>query len=86
MYNSGAGTGRLDGAVGNFGRGDRHLVRLAGGVARAGDGAGDEDVAIHGERHGGLSSSRPDGVCVNRDAWCGIRDHIFANSSALQPL
>jgi hypothetical protein len=47
-----AGLGRVDGACGDLAGRARHVGRAVLRAARAGDGAGDEDVAVHGERHG----------------------------------
>ena len=51
MHHGGTGLCGIDGRFGDLRRRDWHLVRLARGVARSGHGAGDEDVAIHRQRH-----------------------------------
>ncbi len=45
---SGPGFGSLDGGGGDLFRGDGHPLALAGGVARAGERAGNDDVVVHG--------------------------------------
>jgi len=45
--NGGAGPGRLNGGIGNLRGRYRHEGALVRGPTGAGDGAGDEDVAIH---------------------------------------
>src|SRR3546814_7661319 len=52
MHDGGAGGGRLDAGVGDLARRHRHLVGAPGGVARAGHGAGDEDLAARLHYHG----------------------------------
>ena len=44
----GAGLGGLDGGFGDLFGGDRDQVAFRGGVAGAGEGAGDDDVVVHG--------------------------------------
>ena len=46
----GAGFGGGDGGFGNLRRSDGNEVAASGGVARAGEGASDEDVGLHGGR------------------------------------
>ena len=52
------GLGRVDRGFSDLFRRDRHKPRDAHGVAGAGYGAGDEDIAIHGQGHGGLRIGR----------------------------
>ena len=52
------GLGRVDRGFGDLFRRDRHVRRDAHRVARARHGAGDEDIAIHGQGHGGLRLTR----------------------------
>ena len=47
-----AGLRGVDGAGSNLSGRARHMRAAVLGAARAGDGGGDEDLAIHGERHG----------------------------------
>ncbi len=54
MDDGGTGLGGIDGRGGDLLGRARHMRRLAGGVAGAGHGTGDEDVAVHAERHGCL--------------------------------
>ncbi|MNT47874.1 hypothetical protein D3C72_1846220 [compost metagenome] len=43
--------GRLDRRFGDLFRRDRNVAGLRNGVSRAGDGTGDEYLAVHAERH-----------------------------------
>ena len=52
------GLGRVDSGFGDLFRRDRHEPRDAHGIARASDSAGDEDIAIHRQGHGGLRLRR----------------------------
>ena len=47
VHDRGAGLGGVDRRVGDLLGRDGHVRALAGGVARAGDRAGDEDVPVH---------------------------------------
>src|SRR5690606_23422827 len=51
MDDRGTGLGRLDRRLGDLFRRDRHMFGSCGGLACPGHGAGDEDGAIHLERH-----------------------------------
>ncbi len=51
MHHRRPGLGRRDGAVGDLLRAARHMRTAVLRAARAGDGTGDEDLAVHGQRH-----------------------------------
>jgi hypothetical protein len=51
MDDGGPGFGGIDGGGGDIPRGHRHMVRAPDRGAGAGDGAGDEDVAVHRQGH-----------------------------------
>ena len=48
MHDGRAGPGRLERRRRDLLRGDRHMRILADGVTGAGEGAGDDDVVVHG--------------------------------------
>ena len=83
------GLGRVDRGFGDLLRRDRHERRDAHGVAGAGDGAGDEDIAIHRQRHGDprIESRNLTGRAKRGATHCAVRflrceAMIFAHSDA----
>jgi len=48
VRHAGTGSSSLDAAVGDLFGGDRYVGAFAGGIAGASDGAGQNDITVHG--------------------------------------